>query len=87
MHHKVGKNIIIPVIIPNSKCSCSAKHECPSVTSYVFSPHIVWFHISHIQCNLKEITENNPAHQCFSTIETALFLGYDPLSEVLQVIF
>lgn len=80
MHHKVGKNIIIP----NSKCSCSAKHECPSVTSCVFSPHIVWFHISHIQCNLKEI---NPAHQCFSTMETALFLGYDPLSEVLQVNF
>ena len=28
----------------------------------VFYPQIAWFHISHIQCNLKEITETNPAY-------------------------
>lgn len=64
MHHKVRENIIILVIIPNSKYFCSARHECPSIIGYVFFfyPQIAWFHISHIQYNLKEITETNPAY-------------------------
>lgn len=81
-HHIVGENIIILVIIPNSKCCCSARQEYPSVTRYLFSPQI-----SHIQCNLKETTDNDPAHQCFSTTGQAFLLGYNKLWEVLHIIF
>lgn len=81
------EHITILIIIPNSKCCRSARHECPSVTSYLFSPQTARFQISHIQCNLKEITGNNPAHQCFSTTRTALLLGYNQLWEVQHVIF
>lgn len=81
-HHLVGENIIILVIIPNSKCCCSARQEYPSDTRYLCSPQI-----SHIQCNLKETTENDPAHQCFSTTGQVFLLDYNKLWEVLHVIF
>lgn len=72
VHYQVGETILLVVVTPNSKCYCSAKHKCSSVTSYLFLPK--WLHISHIQCNLNHKKQSCPS-VFFLTAGTALFCG------------